>query len=215
MKLIGMIAGGAMALGLCAASADAAVVYTYTGDTYGFISGIYSYGNNVSGSFTVDNALGNGLVFDAVSPTAFSFSDGNQQITNLNASLASIRVSTNGIGDISKWIIAFRSGGLPGLRGDISTAKSNAFTIDSGQQVSCAAAPCDSTSITTIGQGITNDRPGTWSATTVNPPPVDPPVSGVPEPAAWALMLVGFGGLGATLRRRRATATTPIRSGTA
>ncbi len=26
----------------------------------------------------------------------------------------------------------------------------------------------------------------------------------VPEPAAWALMLVGFGGLGATLRRRRA-----------
>jgi hypothetical protein len=27
---------------------------------------------------------------------------------------------------------------------------------------------------------------------------------GVPEPAAWALMLVGFGGLGAVLRRRRA-----------
>jgi len=27
---------------------------------------------------------------------------------------------------------------------------------------------------------------------------------GVPEPAAWAMMLVGFGGLGAVLRRRRA-----------
>ena len=27
-------------------------------------------------------------------------------------------------------------------------------------------------------------------------------ISTVPEPAAWALMLVGFGGLGATLRRR-------------
>jgi hypothetical protein len=27
---------------------------------------------------------------------------------------------------------------------------------------------------------------------------------GVPEPATWAMMLVGFGGLGATLRRRRA-----------
>ena len=26
---------------------------------------------------------------------------------------------------------------------------------------------------------------------------------GVPEPAAWALMLVGFGGLGAALRHRR------------
>ena len=28
----------------------------------------------------------------------------------------------------------------------------------------------------------------------------------VPEPATWAMMLVGFGGLGAVLRRRRATA---------
>jgi hypothetical protein len=33
----------------------------------------------------------------------------------------------------------------------------------------------------------------------------DPPVigGGVPEPATWAMMLVGFGGLGALLRRRR------------
>jgi len=32
----------------------------------------------------------------------------------------------------------------------------------------------------------------------------DKPVSaGVPEPAAWALMLAGFGGMGAALRRRR------------
>ena len=30
-------------------------------------------------------------------------------------------------------------------------------------------------------------------------------VSGVPEPATWAMMLVGFGGLGAALRRRRTT----------
>ncbi len=29
-------------------------------------------------------------------------------------------------------------------------------------------------------------------------------VAGVPEPATWAMMLMGFGGLGATLRRRRA-----------
>lgn len=30
--------------------------------------------------------------------------------------------------------------------------------------------------------------------------------AGVPEPAAWALMIVGFGGVGAVLRRRRQTA---------
>ena len=32
----------------------------------------------------------------------------------------------------------------------------------------------------------------------------DSALSGAPEPATWALMLAGFGGLGATLRRRRA-----------
>jgi hypothetical protein len=29
------------------------------------------------------------------------------------------------------------------------------------------------------------------------------PVGGVPEPATWAMMLVGFGAAGAALRRRR------------
>ncbi|WP_394763085.1 PEPxxWA-CTERM sorting domain-containing protein [Phenylobacterium sp.] len=32
------------------------------------------------------------------------------------------------------------------------------------------------------------------------------PTGGVPEPATWAMMLVGFGGLGVALRRRRAVA---------
>ncbi|MBU1378341.1 MAG: PEPxxWA-CTERM sorting domain-containing protein [Alphaproteobacteria bacterium] len=29
------------------------------------------------------------------------------------------------------------------------------------------------------------------------------PVAGVPEPASWALMIMGFGGMGVTLRSRR------------
>jgi hypothetical protein len=33
-----------------------------------------------------------------------------------------------------------------------------------------------------------------------------PPTGGVPEPGAWALMIVGFGGIGSVLRRRRHTA---------
>lgn len=35
------------------------------------------------------------------------------------------------------------------------------------------------------------------------PPPAPPPVSGVPEPAAWAMLLAGFGFVGTALRRRR------------
>lgn len=39
------------------------------------------------------------------------------------------------------------------------------------------------------------------------PPPIgggDPGAGGVPEPASWALMIAGFGGIGAVLRRKRA-----------
>jgi hypothetical protein len=35
---------------------------------------------------------------------------------------------------------------------------------------------------------------------------INPTGGGVPEPASWALMIVGFGGMGMTLRRRRAFA---------
>jgi hypothetical protein len=47
---------------------------------------------------------------------------------------------------------------------------------------------------------------GTGTQGQVGNSPLDqppPPTGGVPEPAAWALMLAGFGGLGAVLRRRR------------
>ena len=33
--------------------------------------------------------------------------------------------------------------------------------------------------------------------------PTAPPGPGVPEPAAWALMILGFGATGAAMRRRR------------
>ena len=35
---------------------------------------------------------------------------------------------------------------------------------------------------------------------------VDAPAGGVPEPASWALMILGFGGVGAAMRRRTGTA---------
>lgn len=55
------------------------------------------------------------------------------------------------------------------------------------------------------GQGYTEHSVGMLTA-------VDPPSTlaafGVPEPAAWTLMILGFGGVGAALRRRRAGYTT-------
>jgi hypothetical protein len=36
----------------------------------------------------------------------------------------------------------------------------------------------------------------------IDPPPPDPGAGGVPEPSAWALLILGFGAVGAVLRRR-------------
>jgi hypothetical protein len=44
---------------------------------------------------------------------------------------------------------------------------------------------------------------GTGTQGQVGNSPLNQPPPGVPEPAAWAMMLLGFGGLGAVLRRRR------------
>ena len=39
----------------------------------------------------------------------------------------------------------------------------------------------------------------------LDPPPPPPDVGGVPEPSAWGLLIVGFGAIGAALRRRPST----------
>jgi hypothetical protein len=53
------------------------------------------------------------------------------------------------------------------------------------------------------GNTNTNQGPGVQlDNVRFNEPTIQP--GGVPEPASWALMLAGFGGLGAMLRRRRA-----------
>ena len=47
------------------------------------------------------------------------------------------------------------------------------------------------------------------SGCTPPPPPPPPPPGGIPEPTTWALMILGFGGAGAMLRRARRTQLLP------
>src|SRR5207248_1709645 len=63
-----------------------------------------------------------------------------------------------------------------------------------------------------FGAAETHDGGASWSPGYENFNSVavglyDNSVGGVPEPTSWALMLVGFGGLGAMLRRTRRLAT--------
>lgn len=53
-----------------------------------------------------------------------------------------------------------------------------------------------------LNYGDSNDGRNTLNSLRNQPVPIN----GVPEPATWAMMLLGFGGMGAVLRRRRAAA---------
>lgn len=55
---------------------------------------------------------------------------------------------------------------------------------------------------------IRNGVDGRWRSGTITLTyePVPPPTSAVPEPATWAVMITGFGMVGATLRRRKTAA---------
>jgi hypothetical protein len=68
--------------------------------------------------------------------------------------------------------------------------------------------PIDTTVTPPVAPPVIGPPPGPPGVETPPPPNVPggpgvPPVGGVPEPATWGLMLVGFFGLGGALRRRR------------
>lgn len=56
------------------------------------------------------------------------------------------------------------------------------------------------------GSDLDGSRTTFFLPATFNPPVVDGPTTAVPEPATWALMILGLGAAGAALRRRSRTA---------
>ncbi len=64
-------------------------------------------------------------------------------------------------------------------------------------------ATCDD-SLNTFSVGTTGSFQIDSGVTPPPTPPVPHPVTPVPEPASWAMMLVGFGAVGAFVRRRKA-----------
>jgi hypothetical protein len=82
---------------------------------------------------------------------------------------------------------------LTAISHNTSTTTNGDWTHYSGTFVAGASGPYDLAFTTTAGGGS-----GGIFLDNVS-------ISAVPEPATWALMLAGFGGLGAALRRRRQT----------
>ncbi len=122
------------------------ITYDYTGNTFTNATAPYTTSDKVTVSVTLSMPLGNSFS-GSVSPIAFSFSDGVQTITNLNAIFSQFIFATSPSGAIETWNLAASVN--PGF--NIVTSN------EPGSQV------FDGTAIQNSGHGSNSNNPGTWT----------------------------------------------------
>ena len=185
-KLSTVLAIAAAPLALIVAGPAAAA--DFLGDT---LNGSY----NFPGAGTVFSNQGN----QVVAPTAsFTFRTGTPNVTAI-VSAASVLLTFDATGGFTG--AAFNGVVLTDLtRGDITGFTLDSATTLAGFDQSRLSFTANSLSLNL--QGLANTRSDRVLANVSFAG-----ASAVPEPAAWALMLVGFGVIGAALRRARPTLT--------
>jgi hypothetical protein len=170
-------------------SVQAATVYSYTGNNYEQIMGtLYNTSMSVTGSFTTEAPLIN-FSGDASSLiTQFSYFDGINTLTEMNAGVF-LRLTTDNFGSITDWFIDINNTDQIAA-GDPYFSISSADSFDSGITGECAFADSSGCSVFSIDeQGLINDNPGSWTV--------------VPIPAAAYLFSTGLLGLIGIARRRK------------
>jgi len=180
------------------ALADGAT-YTYQGPAFNpsEFSGSYGCTNGVgecaiSGSFTVGAALGDNLSDAVITPTSFSFTDGNSTWTNANNSFTDVEVWTDATGNITSWYVeGDYNGPDPSGSGNIIDYNIGSCSIADLSTVSASSASggCNagdwSQTIDPDGNTINwgqSDANGTWT---------DAPVA-TPEAATLPMVAIGL-----------------------
>jgi hypothetical protein len=178
-----LLPGLVMGLCLFAAGARADTIYTYTGNPFTVFSGLDVCPPvcNISGSFNLASPLATNLPFGAITPTAFSFTDGSITLTGGGSRF---EVATDSGGDISFWEIAL--GGQVGP--DVCTSLDSVRDPTGTPQDNSISASCSSVAFT--GSALVNANPGSWSSSTV------------PEPGTFILVGIGLLGIAGTVLRR-------------
>jgi hypothetical protein len=174
---------------LAFSSARASVVYTYEGNPFNLIQIPYTTGDRVTGSLTLATALAANLILAPVVPLSFSFSDGLQTISELNADISKIiDISTDDAGDISQWEIR------------LSILPDRIATVSKTGQVDDFGASTTHDEITAVFSSI-QDEPGVWTSS----------ISPTPLPAALPMFGTGLSVLGlfGWLRKRKMVAAIP------
>jgi hypothetical protein len=189
-------------------SANASYVYSYTGNTFDSFSSPSSWDTSmyVSGTFELQGALGQNLIDSPITPTSFSFTDGVNTITSVDAAAnpllynVDLRFSTDTNGVIKDWYVLLDFGPVstpfyPGTLGNIGQTLARIHTeggvSEFGMAASwdvaviytCTAINPDNSCATDQDTGGTVANPGAWT------------VSTVPVPSAFWLFGTGVLGL--------------------
>lgn len=189
---------------------QASTVYSYTGPSFVFIqdddppTGTYTTSMHVTGSFSVPAPL---LSFSGFFvPDIFSFSDGRNTVTNLNATFAAFNLQTDASGMVLTWdihvatspgtnvgdqtfdIFTHGTTGVLGSGVDRGTVR-EVFDVSFFGGICCIIEFNNDVGSSRNFSDLSGSIPGTWSAT--------------PLPATLPLFATGLGALGLLGWRKR------------
>jgi hypothetical protein len=204
MKL-GLGAACAFATLIAVVSPASASVYTYDGRPFSSvvdgpnIGGSYTTSLEVDGSFSVNGSLQANLNNQDITGLVqtFSFSDGRGFITDANNDDANthFNVWTDGSGNITGWKINLSTPAPPAGQQWHRIIASNTVLGDMGQITQCNDDGCASSY---NESAYVRGQYGTW--TTDTSADISP---AVPEASTWAMMILGFAGVGFMAYRRK------------
>ena len=129
--------------------------YEYTGNTFTQVSGPYTTSDFVTALVRLAAPLAPNMPLTFVTPTAFTFSDGAQTITNLTADSSSFVFQTNGTGEVTMWAVNVHS-----PPSDFANAIGTFNTLN---------RPADEAVLGIVGFASNIDAPGTWTRASVHP----------------------------------------------
>lgn len=169
---------------ICAPRVWADTVYTYTGNTYTDVSGVFTTSDRVTGYFETAAPLTPNTTYLSLDDTAFNFSNGYQSLNLLDTTVGFYLVTDN-TGNITQWLIdAIDSNDYL----NSATTYSLIQTDKGGPYL--AADDFATHDPATVSYAETYQDPGTWTVTTT------------PEPSSLLLLSTGALTAVGTLRRR-------------
>jgi hypothetical protein len=142
--------------------------YTYTGDPYTGATAPYVLGDRLTGTLTTANPLPAFLPFTDITGaiTSISFDDGVAVRTLANSFLCTVRVATDGAGNITRWQISLRESpyttGSPQHSIDSTGLPSEPQGVD---VVGTGPANADPCGIVVLNPNAGTNTQGTWTDT--------------------------------------------------